>query len=182
MKPCTPSPLEQIYAEIDQAISAGLYYIAIVVTTSLPDVCSALEGNVPTSWKTYKTWFRENVGDNLSPFGEHECYELRCGVMHQARFMGAAKDKWSDYDALFFTLPNKAGFVIDRGTMQDIGGDSRRVLAMELVGFCRVMINSARQWENRKKSDADVQIRMNNVARIRPEGLTPYIIGLPVFA
>ena len=181
-EPTPTSPLEHIYGEIAKAISGELYYLAIVVTTSLPDVCSALEGNVPTNWETYKTWFRENVGDNLAPFGEHECYELRCGVMHQARFMGAAKNKWSDYEALFFTLPNGAGFRIDRGTMFNIGGDARRILAMELTGFCNTIIEAAREWERKKKHNPDVEQRMKNIARVRPQGLSPYFINIPVFA
>lgn len=158
-----------------------LFYLAIAVTASLPDVCSALEGNVPTNWETYKKWFRENVRDRLKPFGEHECYELRCGVVHQARLMGAAKNKWSDYEALMFTLPDGRGSQVISFSMTNIG-DKAKVLSMDAVNFCVTMIAAARDWERAKATDQMVQQNMGNVARVRPEGLAPYIVGIPVFA
>ena len=173
------SPLKQIYSEIETALEHGLFYLAITVTTSLPDVCSALEGNVPTNWETYKTWFRENVGTELEPFGDHECYELRCGVVHQAKFMGVSKNKWSEYDALFFTLPDGRNNRVMGMTIQM---PNRKILSMDVVHFCSTMISAARRWEEQKKGDASIQQRMAQVVRVRPEGLAPYIVGLPVFA
>lgn len=176
------SPLENIYEDIERALDHRLYYLALVVTASLPDVCAALEGHVPTDWRTYRAWFRANVGDSLTPFGEHECYELRCGVVHQARLMGAAKEKWSEYDGLFFTLPTNERMIVSGNKYVIAGEKPKKVLDMDLRRFCRTMILSARRWEAEFRDDPDFRKRLENVVRVRPNGLAPYVRGLPVLA
>src|SRR4051812_29680082 len=37
------SPLEMIFSEIEKALEAGLPYLAIVATLSIPDICARLE-------------------------------------------------------------------------------------------------------------------------------------------
>ena len=54
------SDMEVITQEIERALDAGLYYLALVCTLTLPDICAALESPTgDTSGKSgekYKKW------------------------------------------------------------------------------------------------------------------------------
>ena len=174
------SPLASIYREIEQALAANLYYLAIAVTVSIPDICATLEGKAPTDWNTYKTWFRENAGDRFTNFGEDECYELRCGVVHNAKLMGG-KVKRSKYDRIILTPPNSLALIHD-GVMSNIGGLTETVLCMDVTMLCEAMIAAARAWERANERNETVSNNMANVVRLRPEGLDPYIVGIGVIS
>lgn len=180
--PTGASPLMSIYTEIEGALNAHLYYVALSVSVAFPDICASLEGKAPTNWQTYKDWFNANAAHRFRSFGADECYELRCGVVHQARFSGASKKKHSSFDVMFFTLPNRQQIQIGEMVAQNIGGRPEKVLSMSLVDFCQKMVASARAWESSKENDATVQSNMQNLVRVRPFGLPPYIKGVPVIA
>src|SRR4051812_11723889 len=62
------SPLEMIYQDIERAIQARLWYLAIAVTLSLPDVCAALECEPGKAWVTeakYVAWFESNAASQF---------------------------------------------------------------------------------------------------------------------
>lgn len=176
----TESPLASIYREIEQALAANLYYLAIAVTVSLPDICATLEGKAPTNWETYKTWFRDNAAKRFTNFGEHECYELRCGVVHNARLMGG-KDKRSGFDKIVFTPPSSP-FKIHDSVSRDNSGIKESALLMDTVSFCSEMIDAAREWETTHASNPVVRANMEHIVRLRPNGVSPHIVGIPVVA
>ena len=174
------SPLASIYREIEAAISAKLYYLALAVSVSLPDICATLEGHAPTSWKTYKQWFRDNASGSFANFGADECYELRCGVVHNARFMGG-KAKQSRFDKLIF-MPAGSPVQIHDAVMSGVAGSAETVLIMDASKFCEAMIAAARAWEVKSLEVDAVQRNMNDVVRLRPLGIDPWASGLPVIA
>ena len=171
------SPLASIYREIEQALAARLYYLAIASTVSLPDICATLEGKSPVYWKTYKTWFQDNASPYFRHFGADECYELRCGVVHNARFMGG-KEKLSRFRKIIFTPPEAKVRIHDAPST--INGET--ILNMDAGMFCNSMIDAARRWEMSNIGNSIVAENMEHVVRLRPNGLSPHVVGIPVIA
>ena len=61
-----PEELTAILHEIERAIEAKLYYVAIAVALSVPDICACLELDPEAVWATekkYTTWW-DNNGSN----------------------------------------------------------------------------------------------------------------------
>jgi hypothetical protein len=175
-----PSPLEMIFNEIDAALNARLYYAAIAVSLSIPDICAALECDQTDrkafkrgNRKRYIAWFKANLGNQFFQFTAEDCYSLRCGVLHQ----GAFGDPDARYDRPVFKLPNQ-GTVHE--FISDHGGET--ALVMETVIFCHQLIEGARRWLTKKADDPNVAANLPNVVRLRPRGLAPHIVGLPVIA
>ena len=54
----TAFPLELAFKEIEKAFEVGLFYLAIVVTLSIPDVCARLElpPDARVREKHYRAW------------------------------------------------------------------------------------------------------------------------------
>jgi hypothetical protein len=165
--------MESIYREVGLALDARLYYLAIAVTASIPDICASLEHG-KTGWKPYKAWFRENVAHRFRFFNEHECYEIRCGVLHRGRSRGS-KDGHSAYAAFFFSTMAGTGEMI----VAHPGGGA---LSIDATHFCQTMIECAREWETKVAENAEVQANLANILRVRPEGFPPSIRGFPVIA
>lgn len=172
------SPLAAIYDEIEKAIEVKLWYAAIAISVALPDICSTLEGVERTNWQTYKEWFDRNASNSFRNFGKHECYELRCGVMHNGILQGGV-DKRSKYEGVYFTPPGSFLSMND-SVMKNIGGREGPFLFMSVTPFCRTMIEIVKAWELAHQNDEAVHARMEKLVRLRPDGVPPFIVGAPV--
>lgn len=169
-----PSPeLEMILREIEGALDAELYYLALMLGLAIPDICGALENE--SGWSTrdrYKAWYDAHLA-SLFPFmTADDCYSLRCGVVHQGR-MGL-KNKQT-YSRVIFTLPVPGGNVVHGGSIND-------VLQFDAVWFCRDIIKAARQWFWNAQTRPVVRRNLPNMVRLRPRGFSPYVVGPPVIA
>lgn len=162
--------METITNEIERALSAGLYYLALASALTLPDICAALESPTgETSGKQYKAWYAMWLtlyplvtGDDL--------YSLRCGVLHQGR-LGHPK---SQYDRILFTLPDVKG-VVHNVLIDD-------VLNLDLATFCHDMINAVSRWYVAKHDDPIVLRNLPRLVQYHANGLAPYIVGIPLIA
>jgi hypothetical protein len=108
----TPSPLEPILSDIQKALEARLYYLAIAVSLSLPDVCVALAREPGEKFKRgenklkYEAWCTENLITEFQHFPEIEhliaadVYRLRCGVVHEGNFGRDGR-----FERIIFTVP-----------------------------------------------------------------------------
>ena len=126
--------METITREIERALSAGLYYLALISTLSLPDICAALESsNGETSGAKYQAWYATWLTTYPEITG-NDLYSLRCGVVHQGR-LGHPK---SQYSRILFTLPSTRAYL-----HQNIINDA---LNLDLETFCRDMIEAVLRW------------------------------------
>ena len=172
-----PPSLEYVMQDIERAHKAQLYYVAVAVALSIPDICSALESdpaNPYTTPKSYVHWFDENVAGSFSLLDGLSCYRLRCGVLHQ----GKGQHSKMEYDRVLFVPPG--AMTITEGLSANNGGRAERVLMLGTSTFCTKMIEAGRTWYDRNRSSSNVQANMPNVVRYRPEGFAPHIVGFPV--
>jgi hypothetical protein len=161
--------MDSILAEIERSLGAGLFYSAILLSLTLPDICAALESpDGKSDGDRYMRWYDAHLARTYPQLTSIDCWSLRCGVAHQGRFGPATKQ----YSRVIFGLPNNQGITIHRTTVHD-------ALYLDAVHFCRDFLAAVRTWlANAKVPDAN----MERLVRWRPTGLAPYSFGIPVIA
>ena len=165
-----PDPMERMLREIEGALAARLYYLALALTLALPDICGALEAE--DGWAKpdrYRAWYEENLVDEFRNLTAADCYRLRCGGIHQGRF-GRPE---MQYARVLFVLPHAQGTVFEDCIM----GDAYFVSAQE---FCRTVIAKVRNWADGKRDDATVRANLSRLVTLYPDGLAPYAKGIPL--
>jgi hypothetical protein len=95
--------LNAILREIERALDAKLYYVAIAVALSVPDICACLECDPDKPiWSTvekYSRWCDANL--KFKNLDGADLARLRGGVLHQGHF-GHPKSK---FDRVIFIGP-----------------------------------------------------------------------------
>jgi hypothetical protein len=164
--------MEMILREVEQALSARLYYLAITMTFALPDICAALESaDGATNPDRYRAWYDANLAVQYPVITAQDCYCWRCGVLHQGRFGHPG----SQYSRIVFTMPNAKRVSIHGVILSD-------ALNLDADQFCRDVVAAVRAWFAAKGNDSNVRANYPRLVQFRPDGLLPYIKGLPVIA
>ncbi len=134
--------MDILLKQIKDALSNKIYYLALFVSLSLPDICGALgsiDGNA--SGQNYINWFNKYVQDKYkSSFKDNpyfltgsDCYYLRCSFLHQ----GSTQHNKSNYSRIVFSEPHPCSW---HSNISD------NVLQLDLITFCQDIINSVKQW------------------------------------
>lgn len=164
--------MEVIIREIEAALDAGFYYLAIAVTLTLPDICSALESpQGRTSGPQYKAWYDNWLAAAYPMVTADDMYSLRCGLIHQGRF-GQGN---MQYDRILFTLPNPQRNIYHQNIMND-------ALNLDAATFSRDMLQAVKGWYAAKQTDPVVQGNLPRLLQFYPQGLAPYMVGMPLIA
>jgi hypothetical protein len=141
-------------------------------TLTLPDICAALEEpDGRTKEKRYKAWYKTHIYDQIGGMTPDEAYELRCTIAHQSKAIASEK---RSYTRVVFTTP--AGMV---------GVDSMVVngaLVFEVGLFCERWIKCVREWILSTEVHEHVRANLPMLLQVRPHGLPPYIVGMPIIA
>jgi hypothetical protein len=188
-----PLELAAILHEIEKALDAKLYYLAIAVALSIPDICACLECDPDKIWaneKKYVAWCDVNLTSRFVNLTGVDLYRIRGGVIHQGDFVGHPKSR---FDRIMFIGPEsriKAHDVIvtvkPEVTFGGISAEELRfsgdLLQPDVVTFCNIVMDAARSWAISKAADPNVQQNMPNLVRYRPNGIPPFSIGVPTVA
>jgi hypothetical protein len=183
--PSAPPDLDAVLKEIENAISARLYYLAIAVALSVPDICSGLESDPDNPiWqerKTYAAWCDTNI-TGLNHLTGDDLYNLRGGVVHKGQF-GHQKSRFT---RVFFVGP-ESSFKSPRGSI--INGQFRLgpqqelwngpILIYDVDAFCDTIVAAARRWAATKKDDPFVQKNLSKLVYYRPNGIPNFLVGAP---
>ena len=164
------NPMERLLREVEGALAARLYYLALTLTLALPDICGALEAE--DGWAKrdrYKAWYAANLADDFQNLTADDCYRLRCGGIHQGRFGRPGMQ----YARAIFVLPHAQRSVF----LDCIMGDAYFVSAEE---FCLTVITRVRNWLENKRGDPTVQTNLSRLVTLHPDGLSPYAKGIPL--
>jgi hypothetical protein len=168
----TLHPVEALLQEIEKAIEADLNYLALLLTLTLPDICAALESADARSTKIlYKKWYKQNIFAVIGGMSPDEAYELRCTVVHQSTGLASSA---RTYSRVVFTM-RKGQYRIDSMVLQD-------ALTFDLELFCRRWIKATRDWVDSTRTDPIVLANLPNLLQVRPFGLAPYVVGMPIIA
>jgi hypothetical protein len=186
-----PPELDAILHEIEKALDAKLYYLAIAVALSVPDICACLEFDPDQpAWadrKTYATWCNAHLCSRFKNMDGDDLYNLRGGVLHKGRF----EHQKARFNRVMFIGPEsrikvRGDIIITVAADVKFGGigaaDMRlagKILQLDLVFFCRSIMEAAREWAIANANMPNVQQNLPNLVRIRPEGFPPFSVGVP---
>ncbi|GGX11044.1 hypothetical protein GCM10007242_16340 [Pigmentiphaga litoralis] len=164
--------MDMIFAEIENTLRSNNYFSAITTALLVPDICGALGSNdgVATGAK-FRQWYDENLAAQYESLTAVDCYSLRCGVVHQGRFGGGR----GQYARVLFTVPNAQNNTFHRIIINDC-------LNLDAIRFCTDVVNAGRHWFAQNQTDANVVANLPRLVQFRPDGLPPYMIGMPLIA
>jgi hypothetical protein len=170
-----PFPLESILSDINRAIDAKLYYPAVLVSLTIPEICSALALPNTTFVKErhYVAFVDQYTTEPELGLSGQSCYRLRGGVVHRASF---ARHPLFDATHVIFSLP---GSKFSVHAMSIVSG-SKRAAAFDLLAFCKAMDSAARKWYADNYNNPLVEENMKHLIRFCPFGLSPFLGGVPV--
>jgi hypothetical protein len=143
----------------------------------IPDICGAMESSDGRATSTrYAEWFDVNIAPNYpalpdgSPFfSGADCYRLRCSFLHQ----GSTQHPKSDYSRVIFTEPASNTFHMN------IVNDA---LNIDIRQFCREMADAALTWLPAAEATENFQRNFPKFMQRYPEGLAPYMVGMPLIS
>jgi hypothetical protein len=177
------SPLNFLLREMVAVHKAGMYYAAIMLALTFPDICSKLTF-APSDekyWKgtqeRYEDWCEKYLSKRLASLTAQDLWALRGGVLHQGQTFGHPKSRFS---RVVFILPDKGSnqFQIGKMSLQD----EAPVSAISTSTFCNAFLDAVREFIAATKDDPIVQANVTGLVRFRPEGFERYILGTPVIA
>ena len=163
--------------EIRATLNAGIYSTALVSVLVVPDACGAVESPHLGNSQRYKFWYNNYVEPfAFTALGGEIVWKIRNSMLHEA----AMQFDSLGFDRVLFTLPSKT-IVLDQNIMKGGAGHSD-VLNLDLESFVARIIVGAEKWLSIISDDSKLQSRLERLLQIRPEGLSPWIVGVPLIA
>ena len=163
--------MRDFFNQIEESIRANLYYVGLIGTLCIPDICGAIdsEDGIGTKQK-YIAWFDKYVGASYSRWlsGE-DCYYFRCSLLHQ----GSSQHAKSTYSRILFVEPTATSNVFHMNVFNG-------ALNIDVRLFCSEFIGWGRQWLSEVEGTERYKVNYDKFMRRYPNGLPPYIVGLPV--
>ena len=184
--------MHDILRQIHAADDAGLYYMVLFGTLTLPDICGALETPNEPNGDRYKRWYNENVIPSFTVLTADECWKYRCSILHE----GASQhERFERFDRIAFieptpgvprpmmNMPNQASagggvigsFTLDFGTgtvsseqlhlLKTQSGET--VLPIDIQLFYIEVTTAVGRWLEQIKDPA-ILTRLDEMIRSRP--------------
>jgi hypothetical protein len=178
--------MEPILEEIRATFDCGIWFPTISSVLMLPDACGAVD-----SWGTskhprvrYAEWYDAWVLPHFTPqapatFDGATVYIVRNAMIHE--HTGFTRGKHG-FDRVLFMPPNKSEISMKFSLMRNIGDTSDTIFQVSLELFMNAVEMGVRNWLAEVRADTDAARRnaIDKLIQFRPDGLDPYITGLPL--
>jgi hypothetical protein len=180
-----PWQLERVLEEIHRAFQAKLYYAALTIALTLPDICVGLTlDDEDFVKKQHYVGFVEQYAPidltgkrrSIGMTGE-DCYHIRCGLIHRGN---AAGNPFFDVTHVIFTTPETGRTF--HGFGMHTADDSGRAAFFDVESFCAAMEDAVRRWYLANRTNPKVQANLSRMLSHRPFGVPPFVVGGPVIA
>jgi len=159
--------------QIEIGLDANLYLLSLFSALVIPDLYGAMSSeNGEASAEKYKVWFDKYVAPKCKGFlsGE-DCYYFRCSLLHQ----GSSQHPRSNYKRVLFVEPSATTNVFHNNIMND-------ALNIDVRIFCKDIISGAEVWIIENEETGLYKKNYDKFMRRYPNGLRPYIVGVPVIS
>lgn len=163
--------VQDIIQQVRAANGAGMYYVSLFSALALPDICAALESpNGEASKAKFIAWFDAHVAPRYNGFLDGEsCYYFRCSMLHQ----GSTHHPRGRYSRIIFLEPGNSGMVFHNNIMND-------ALNIDVRIFCEDICAAVECWWPTASTQPAFQANIARFVTRHPNGLAPYIVGVPV--
>ncbi len=150
-----------------------LYYLTLFICLTIPDICGAMSSdNGEATREKYKDWFDKYVANKYSSFlTSDDCYRFRCSLLHQGR----SQHPMSNYSRIIFVEPTTTTNVFHCNVLND-------ALNLDVRIFCRDILTGAEVWLQEYEGTEIYKKNYDKFMKRYPEGLAPYIGGVPVIS
>lgn len=170
--------MRTLITQTRKALEAELYYVALFTALSIPDMAGALEsidgrasGKRFAAW--YEAWVRPRLKESRgreNPLSGEACYGFRCAMLHQGRSQRAN----DQYSHIMFIEPGHPNYSIHYCLV------SARVLLIQLDEFVQEVLQGCELWLGAVQGTEPFERNYAHFAKRHPQGLTPYVVGVPV--
>lgn len=163
--------MRDLLFQIKKGLFSNLYYLSLLAGLVIPDICGAVDSeDGQASQGGYVKWFDKYVAPYYQGLlsGE-DCYYLRCSLLHQ----GTAFPPSARFTRILFVEPT----AIDSVPHCDV---IEGALNIDIRRFCQDIIHGVEKWLEEKENTELYKTNMAKFIRRYPEGLPPYITGVPV--
>lgn len=173
---------KRLFDEITAAAENHLFYLALVASLALPDICSSMSSKDGEATKPrYIAWFDKYVAHRYTVQGTgtltgEDCYRLRCSMLHQ----GSAQKPEARYRRYAF-LPGRGLHNIAIGHLVLNGVDMGGLIQLSIPQFCQDIIRGAIAWLSEVENSLEFRQNYDRFLQFRPNGLPP-IVGGPIIA
>lgn len=168
--------VRDLLLQIESAVNAGAYHLALLGALAVPSICGALESaDGKDTPARYEAWFDRYVapayasGSGAPMFTGKQCYSFRCSMLHE----GKAIHTGLGYSRVLFVEPS-AG-VFHRNVING-------ALNLDIRIFCGDIVKGANAWLANVQGRPPFQTNLDASFRRYPGGLTPYIKGPTVYS
>lgn len=162
--------MEEFIKQIRIALDNKLYYLALQSCLSLPDICASLDSeDGRTTGAKYAKWYDENVKGTSNLTGE-DCYMFRCSALHQ----GHTQNQKSRYSRIIFVEPSPRFFMHNNVIMD--------VLNIDINVFCNSILNAVEDWLTKQQDNPQFLKNYELFIRRYPDGIAPFMVGIPVIS
>lgn len=163
--------MEDLFNEIERGLDAGVYHLSLGIALCIPDICAAiqLDDGKANGEKYNGLVIRNYVGKKIRITAD-DCYNFRCSFLHQ----GSTINEKSQYDRVIFVEPHVTSSLFHNNILEGALNTDVRI-------FCKDLINSARKWLAEVKVNENFIKNHENSFKRYPNGLAPYIVGIPVY-
>lgn len=182
-----PSQLQNIVNDVERCIEVKLYYPAITLVLTLPDICTglALPDDTFVTNKTYADFVDTYTQQKPDPSGDANvlgcdgaaCYKLRCGVVHRGN---AAGHPFFGMTHVLFSPPQSSARV--HGVAVHVANAPEKAACFDIEIFCGEMIRGVHRWYRAHKDDPLVVANMTRLLSARPNGVHPFTRGVYTIA
>lgn len=178
------SPINFIWDEIRGCLNAGFHYAPVSLALSLPDICSALEneagqGRFGDIGKRYTLWCKTYAEPKFGSVTAEDLWCLRGGVHHNAMLSEHPSNKRG---RLLLMPANSQKFALNELEILNTGTPPQDGLQIFIPYFCDQMIAATADWWSKKCFDPVVLKNLPSLVQHRPNGLAPFMVGVPVLA
>ncbi|MDD5710773.1 MAG: hypothetical protein PHV43_01570 [Candidatus Colwellbacteria bacterium] len=165
--------MRELLNQIKKGLNINLYFLALFVSLVIPDICGALDSeDGEATGQKYKNWFDKYVAPKYNGFlSGADCYYFRCSLLHQ----GTSQNSNSRYSRILFIEPGATTNILHNNILND-------VLNIDVQIFCRDIILGAEEYLNHNEGTELYERNYDKFIRRHPDGLLPYIAGVPVIS
>jgi hypothetical protein len=166
--------VEEFLIQIRASNKQGLYLVSLLTALTMPSICGSLSSADGTdSAVNYVNWYDTYMFPHYANFfSGAACYKFRCSMLHQ----GSTQTRPELFSRVFFTEPTENQPI----TMHlNKFGDA---LNIDVKFFCEDMCKAVEKWLVQTTNDANYAKHKHQLITRHPNGLSPYVQGIPVIS
>lgn len=171
-------PVRDYLDQVQRASDAHLYYLSLAGALLVPDMAGAAEAEDGIAKPArYVSWFDRYVAAHYPKRDESpimsgtDCWGLRCSLLHQGRLA----PHQGSFSRVLFIEPGATTNFFHLGVQDD-------ALHIDVTRFVADVVSGALTWLDAVEDSAVYQRNYSESMQRYPEGLAPYIGGVPVIA